>query len=189
VYNIVRFFKNEYPQTRDGYLMKLIQEGPARPTVEILQLVVNVQDSDDTFEAEALLKKYPNLSNFTMSVEVGSPGTEREMKRFFKVFGKNGRLAKFDLTFFSRLYDDVFLPGIQEFQGMKMPMRICSAFEMVSKVGFRLLLLYCFILALKVLKIECDMKSSITDRIMTDGLHQLSLERFELTGYAFSVSL
>jgi hypothetical protein len=70
--------------------------------------------------AEALSRKYPNLSNFTMSVD-GSPGTEREMKRFFEVFGKNGHLEKFDLTFFSRLDDDVLLPGIQEFQGMKMP--------------------------------------------------------------------
>jgi hypothetical protein len=118
-----------------------------------------------------------------------SSGNEREMTRFFKVFGKNGRLAKFDLKFFGRLDDDVFFPGIQEFQGIKMPMRICSAFEMVSKVDFRLLLLCCIILALKVLKIECDMKSPITDRIMTDGLRQLSLERFELKGRAFSVSL
>jgi hypothetical protein len=55
-----------------------------------------------------------------MSVDE-SPGTEREMRRFFKVFGKNGRLEKFDLTFYSRLDDEVFLPGIQEFQGMKMP--------------------------------------------------------------------
>jgi hypothetical protein len=51
----------------------------------------------------------------------GNLGTAEEMTRFFKVFGKNGRLAKFDLKFLSRLEDYVFLPGIQEFQGMKMP--------------------------------------------------------------------
>jgi hypothetical protein len=82
------------------------------------------------------LKKYPNLSNFTLSLN-GSPGSKGEMKRFFKVFGKNGHLAKFDLTFFSRLDDDVFLPGIQEFQGITRPMRICCLFEMVLRVGFR----------------------------------------------------
>jgi hypothetical protein len=94
-----------------------MQEGQARPTVETLQLVVNEQDSDDTFRAEALSKKYPNLSNFTFRVN-GSPGTKDETKRFFKVFGKNGRLQKVDLKFFSRLDDDVFLPAIQEFQGI-----------------------------------------------------------------------
>jgi hypothetical protein len=117
----------------------------------------------------------------------GSPGTRREMKRFFKVFGKNGRLAKFDLTFFSRLDDDVFLPGIQEFQGIKRPMWICCVFEMVLKVGFRLLCVN--FIALTVLNINCEVISSVTDRIMTDGLRQLSLKRFELKGRAFSVSL
>jgi hypothetical protein len=88
-----------------------------RPTVEILQLVVNRQDHVDTFRADALSKKYPNLSNFTVSLN-RSRGTEREMTRFFKVFGKNGRLEKVDLTFFCSLDDDVFLPGIHKFQGI-----------------------------------------------------------------------
>jgi hypothetical protein len=66
-------------------------------------------------------------------------------------------------------------------------MKIFCGSEIVCKSVFDVCV--CIILALKVLKIECDKKSPITDRIMTDGLRQLSLERFELEGRAFSVSL
>jgi hypothetical protein len=55
------------------------------------------------------------------------------------------------------------------------------------KVEFRLLCVD--FIALQVLNIKCEAKSQVTDRILTDGLRQLSLERFELNGHAFSVSL
>jgi hypothetical protein len=44
-------------------------------------------------------------------------------------------------------------------------------------------------LALKVLKIECDLPSTVTDAIMTNGLSELPLERFQLKGRAFAASL
>jgi hypothetical protein len=64
------------------------------------------------------MDKYPNLRNFTLSLAAGN-GNKEQMKKLFEVFGReDGYLEKFDLTFFRRLSDDIFLPAIQKFQGM-----------------------------------------------------------------------
>jgi hypothetical protein len=106
-------------QIGHGDFTTLIQEGRTRPTVETLELVFNEDDNDnyDSFRPEAIWRKYPNLKNFTLSVN----GARREIKRFFKGFGKKGRLETFDLTFFNKLSDDVFLAGIGGFQGKIIP--------------------------------------------------------------------
>jgi hypothetical protein len=129
-------------QIGEGDFTTLIQTGRRRPTVETLELVFNEEDNYDSFSPAEIWRKYPNLKNFSLSVN----GARREMKRFFKGFGKKGRFETFDLTFFNKLSDDVFLVGIGGFQGKIMSLHAngsCSlficVFEMLSRLSFNCL--------------------------------------------------
>jgi hypothetical protein len=102
-------------QIDDEDFVTLLHDGPVRPTVHTLNLILDEEDIFELLGPKQLVEKYPNLRNFTTRLN-RKWWTSQKMKTILEVVGKNGRLEKLDLTLYGRMDDTIFLPGILGFK-------------------------------------------------------------------------